>query len=98
MCRIYMYVSLWCHIIIDAASSLVYVVKLLDLCWNIFIGLTMDVGQRTNLRSYMYIIEHLSNNTRNAIRREVEGEEERLDHLSPALQTSLRFTPTVSKV
>ena len=58
----------------------------------------MDVGQRTNLRSYMYIIERLSNNTRNVIRREVEGDEERLDHLSPALQTSLYFTPTVSKV
>ena len=58
-------------------------------------GLTMDVGQMTDLRSY---IEHLSNNTWNAIRREVEGEEERLDHLSPALQTSLCFTPTVSKV
>ena len=55
----------------------------------------MDVGQRTNLRTY---IERLSNNTRNDIRREVEGEEERFDHLSPALQTSLYFTPTVSKV
>ena len=58
----------------------------------------MDVGQRTNLISYMYIIEHLSNDTRDAIRREVEGAEERLDHLNPALQTSLYSTPTVSKV
>ena len=58
----------------------------------------MDVGQRTNLRSYMYIIERLSNNTRNAIRREVESGEERLDHMSPALQTSLYFTPTMFKV
>ena len=65
---------------------------------HIYVGLTMDVGQRTNLRSYMYIMEHLSNNTKSAIRREVEGDEERLDHLSPALQTSLYFTPTVSKV
>ena len=55
----------------------------------------MDVGQRTNLRNYM---ERLSINTRNDIRREGEGEDERLDHLSPALQTSLYFTLTVSKV
>ena len=65
---------------------------------HIYVGVTMDVGQRTNLRSYMYIIERLSNNTKSAIRREVEGDEERLDHLSPALQTGLYFTPTVSKV
>ena len=58
----------------------------------------MDDDEMANLKQYLNNVERSSNDNRTAIRDDVEGGEAKIDYLSPALQTSLYVTPSVSKV